>query len=46
MADITLVGLLSRMDPKMALQLEGVRAGVGAVGTLERSLASVTPEIE
>ena len=42
-ADVALVGLLPGVDPQVPLQLERVWTGVGAVGTLERPLAGVTP---
>ena len=45
MTDVTFVGFFSRVNSKVALQLERVRTGVGAVGTLVRSLSSVTSVI-
>ena len=45
-ADVALVGLLPGVDAEVALQLERVGTGVGAVGALVRTLSGVTPERE
>lgn len=44
-ADLTLVWLLSRMDPEVALEFESVRACIGAVRALVRPLSRVTPHM-
>ena len=45
MADVTLVGLLARVDAQVALQFERVGAGVGAVRALVGPLARVAPHV-
>ena len=45
MTNIALVWLFPCVDSEVALQLEGVRAGIGAVGTLVRSLAAMASHV-
>ena len=42
---VTFVRFFSRVNPEMTLQLERIRTGVGAVGTLVRPLTGVTSKI-
>ena len=44
-ADVTLVGLLARVDAEVALQLEGVGGGVGAVRALVGPLPCVATHV-
>ena len=44
-ADVALVRLLARVDAQVALQLERVRAGVGAVRALVGPLTRVGPHV-
>ena len=44
-ANVALVRLFPRVYPHVALEFEGVRAGVGAVAALVRALASVAPHV-
>ncbi len=45
-ADVALVRFLARVDAQVALQLEGIWAGVRAMGALEWSLSGVAPELQ
>ena len=45
MTNIALVWLFPCVDSDVALQLEGVGAGIGAVGTLVRSLAAMASHV-
>jgi len=45
-ADVALVRFLARVDAQVALQLEGIWAGVRAMGALEWSLSGVAPEMQ
>lgn len=45
MADVALVRFLARVDAQVALQLEGIWAGVRAMGALEWSLSGVAPHV-
>lgn len=45
MANIALVGFFASMDAQVALQLEGVRAGIRTVRTLVGSLTRMAPHM-
>ena len=45
MTNIALVWLFPCVDSDVALQLEGVGAGIGAMGTLVRSLAAMASHV-